>query len=104
MSYECREKNPEDNRGHLEDAGGGDSGGPGGKHRRGGGRKGGRGVVASADADGLIRDGGVRRRDPEAVSRRKAYKDAMAWFFDPDKNPDAWMLKSTPMGWWRKNV
>lgn len=99
MSYECREKNSEDNRGHLEGAGGGDSGGPGGECGAGGGGKGGRGVVAPADADGLMRDGGVRKVAPSAGGRRKAFMDAMAWLFDPGKNPDAWMLRDAGMNW-----
>lgn len=100
MSYECREKNAKDYRGHLEGAGGGGSGGPGGERRAGGGRKRGCGVVASADADGLVRDGGVRGLAPGTAGRRKAFMDAMAWLFDPEKNPDAWMLRDAGMNWY----
>lgn len=32
---------------------------------------------------------------PEAVSRRKAYNDAMAWLFTEEENPDLWMLKGS---------
>lgn len=52
-------------------------------------------VVASADADDFVHDGCVRRLAPEAVSRRKAYNDAMAWLFTEKENPDLWMLKGS---------
>lgn len=48
-----------------------------------------------ADADDFVHDGCVRRLAPEAVSRRKAYNDAMAWLFTEKENPDLWMLKGS---------
>lgn len=39
--------------------------------------------------------GACGRLAPEAVSRRKAYNDAMAWLFSEEENPDLWMLKGS---------
>lgn len=93
MSYECRKENGKNLSGHLEGVRGGGGGRSGGKRRSGNGRKGEFRVVASADADDFVHDGCVRRLAPEAVSRRKAYNDAMAWLFSEEENPDLWMLK-----------
>ena len=30
--------------------------------------------------------------DPKISGRRKAFEAAMAWLFNPESNPDAWML------------
>lgn len=95
MSYECRRENGEDNGGHLEGVHGVRGGGPCGERGAGRGREGGAGVVACADADDFVHDGRVRWLAPEVVSRRKAYKDAMAWLFDPGQDPDAWMFKGS---------
>lgn len=95
MSYECRKENGKDLSGHLEGVRGGGGGRFGGKRRSGNGRKGEFCVVASADADDFVQDGCVRRLAPEAVSRRKAYNDAMAWLFTEKENPDLWMLKGS---------
>ncbi len=93
MSYECGRENGENNGGHLEGVRGVRSGGPGGERGAGRGWQGGTGVVARADADGFIHDGRVRGLAPEGVSRRKAYKDAMAWLFSTAENPDVWMFR-----------
>lgn len=95
MSYECRKENGKDLSGHLEGACGGDRGGVDGERCAGGCGEGGVRVVASADADDFVHDGCVRRLAPEAVSRRKAYNDAMAWLFTEKENPDLWMLKGS---------
>lgn len=95
MSYERRRSNGKDNGGHLEGVCGGGGGRSGGKRRSGNVRKGEFRVVASADADDFVHDGCVRRLAPEAVSRRKAYNDAMAWLFTEEENPDLWMLKGS---------
>ena len=104
-TYSCkqgRRENGEDNGGHLEGVRGVRGGGPGGERRAGSGREGGAGVVAYGDADDFVQDGRVRRLAPEVVSRRKAYKDAMAWLFDSGRNADAWMLKGCEVNIYKK--
>lgn len=92
MSYERRRKNGEDHGGHLEGVRGCGGGSTDGERGAGGCGKGGVRLVASADAgdcDELRGDG----TDPhKARSRRKAFEAAMEWLFNPESNPDAWML------------
>ena len=92
MSYERRRSNGKDNGGHLEGVRGGDRGGVDGERCAGGGGEGEFRVVASADAgdsDEFRRDGD---RSHKARCRRKAFEAEMAWLFNPESNPDAWML------------
>lgn len=79
--------------GHLEGVRGCGGGGADGERCADGHGKGAVRVVALGDTDDCVHDGCVRRLAPETVSWRKAYKDAMAWLFNPESNPDAWMLK-----------
>uniref|UniRef100_UPI004028C0EC hypothetical protein n=1 Tax=Candidatus Cryptobacteroides bacterium TaxID=3085639 RepID=UPI004028C0EC len=95
MSYECRKENGKDLSGHLEGVRGGGGGRSGGKRRSGIARQLDYRLVASDDTDDFVHDGCVRRLAPEAVSRRKAYNDAMAWLFTEKENPDLWMLKGS---------
>ena len=92
MSYERRRKNAENHGGHLEGVRGCGRSGVDGERGAGGGGEGGVRVVALADTDDLVHDGCVHRLAPKTVSWRKAYEDTMAWLFDPESNPDAWML------------
>lgn len=92
MSYERRRSNGKDNGGHLEGACGGDRGGVDGERGAGGCGEGGVRVVAPGDAgdsDELRGDGECHHK---ARSRRKAFEAEMEWLFNPESNPDAWML------------
>jgi hypothetical protein len=93
MSYERRRSNGKDNGGHLEGACGGDRGGVDGERGAGGCGEGGVRVVAPGDAGDSVHLGGMPRLDPKISGRRKAFEAAMAWLFNPESNPDAWMLK-----------
>lgn len=93
MSYERRRSNGEDNGGHLEGACGGGRSGVDGERGAGGCGEGGVRVVAPADAGDSVHLGGMPRLDPKISGRRKAFEAAMAWLFNPESNPDAWMLK-----------
>jgi hypothetical protein len=93
MSYERRRSNGKDNGGHLEGACGGDRGDVDGERGAGGCGEGGVRVVAPADAGDSdeLRGGNTGHR--KAKGGRKAFEAAMAWLFNPESNPDAWMLK-----------
>ena len=92
MSYERRRKNGENHGGHLEGVRGSGRSGVDGERGGGGCGEGGVRVVApgdSGDSDGFRRDG----TDPhKARSRRKTFEAEMEWLFNPESNPDAWML------------
>lgn len=93
MSYERRRSNGKDIGGHLEGACGGGRSGVDGERGAGGCGEGGVRVVAPADAGDsaeLRRGGGSRHKDR---CNRKAFEVEMAWLFNPESNPDAWMLK-----------
>lgn len=92
LPCERRRSNGKDNGGHLEGACGGDRGGVDGERGAGGCGEGGVRVVASADAGDSVHLGGMPRLDPKISGRRKAFEAAMAWLFNPESNPDAWML------------
>lgn len=94
MSYERRRKNAENDGGHLESVRGCGRRGVDGERGAGGSGEGGVRVVASGDAgdsDELRGDGECHHK---ARSRRKAFEAEMAWLFEPECNPDAWMLKN----------
>lgn len=87
MSYERRRSNGKDNGGHLEGACGGERG-------AGGCGEGGVRVVAPGDAgDSAELRRGWRGRH-KARCNRKAFEAEMEWLFNPESNPDAWMLKN----------
>lgn len=71
---------------------GGDRGGVDGERGAGGCGEGGVRVVAPGDAGDSVHLGGRPRLDPKISGRRKAFEAAMAWLFNPESNPDAWML------------
>ncbi len=95
MSYERRRSNGKDNGGHLEGACGGDRGGVDGERGAGGCGEGGVRVVAPGDAGDSDEFRGDGDRSHKARCRRKAFKVEMAWLFNPESNPDAWMLKGS---------
>ena len=95
MSYERRRSNGKDNGGHLEGACGGDRGGVDGERGAGCCGEGGVRVVASADAGDSAEFRGDGDRSHKARCRRKAFKAEMEWLFNPESNPDAWMLENT---------
>lgn len=103
MSYECRKENGKDFSGHLEGVCGGGGGRSGGKRRSGNGRKGEFRVVASADAGDSdeLRGGNTGHR--KAKGGHKAFEAAMAWLFNPESNPDAWMLSRVVTRDWAGN-
>lgn len=93
MSYERRRSNGKDNGGHLEGACGGDRGGVDGERGAGCCGEGGVRVVAPGDTgDSAELRRGWRGRH-KARCNRKAFEVEMAWLFNPESNPDAWMLK-----------
>ena len=92
MSYKRRRSNGKDNGGHLEGACGGGRCGVDGERGAGGCGEGGVRVVAPGDAGDSAefrRGGGCRQT---FKGSRKAFEAAMAWLFNPESNPDAWML------------
>ncbi len=100
MSYERRRKNGEDHGGHLEGVRGCGGGGVDGERGAGGYGEGGVRLVASADAgdsDELRGDGECHHK---ARSRCKTFEAAMEWLFNPESNPDAWMLKGATTHDW----
>ena len=92
MRYERRRSNGKDNGGHLEGACGGDRGGVDGERGAGCCGEGGVRVVAPGDTgDSAELRRGWRGRH-KARCNRKAFEVEMAWLFNPESNPDAWML------------
>lgn len=51
-------------------------------------------LVAPADSGDSVDDGRLRKLGKTVSGRRKAFEDAMAWLYSPERNPDAWMIKS----------
>lgn len=94
MSYERRRSNGKDNGGHLEGACGGDRGGVDGERGAGGCGEGGVRVVAPGDAGDSDEFRGGWRGRHKARCNRKAFEAEMEWLFNPESNPDAWMLKN----------
>ena len=94
MSYERRRSNGKDIGGHLEGVRGGGRSGVDGERGAGGCGEGGVRVVAPADAGDSdeLRGGNTGHR--KAKGGHKAFEAAMAWLFNPESNPDAWMLKN----------
>lgn len=94
MSYEHRNRfYGEDAAGHLESHDGDNSGRTDGERRSGDGGESELRILASADSGDSVDDGRLRQRDKKASGRRKAFENAMAWLFSPERNPDAWMIK-----------
>lgn len=93
LPCERRRSNGKDNGGHLEGVRGGDRGGVDGERCAGGGGEGEFRVVASADAGNSAELRGGNTGHRKAKGGRKAFEAAMAWLFNPESNPDAWMLK-----------
>lgn len=94
MSYDYRNRVcGEVATGDLEGSHGCDCSGAGGERRSGDDGKGGVRLVASADAGDSVDDGRLRKLGKTVKGRRKAFQDAMAWLFSPERNPDAWMIK-----------
>ena len=100
MSYERRRSNGKDNGGHLEGACGGGRSGVDGERGAGGCGEGRVRVVAPGDAGDSDEFRGDGDRSHKARCRRKArcnrkaFEAEMAWLFNPESNPDAWMLKN----------
>lgn len=93
MSYEHRRSNGKDNGGHLEGVRDCGRGGVDGERGAGGGGEGEFRVVASADAGDSAELRRSWRGRHKARCYRKAFEVEMAWLFNPESNPDAWMLK-----------
>ena len=93
MSYERRRSNGKDIGGHLEGVRGGGRCGVDGERGAGGCGEGGVRVVAPGDAGDSDEFRGGNTGHREAKGNRKAFEAAMAWLFNPESNPDAWMLK-----------
>lgn len=92
MSYERRRKNGENHGGHLEGVRGCGRSGVDGERGAGGCGEGGVRLVASADPGDSDELRGNGDRNHKATSRRKTFEAAMEWLFNPESNPDAWML------------
>ena len=92
MSYECRQENGKDLSGHLEGVRGGGRSGVDGERGAGGCGEGGVRVVAPGDAGDSDEFRGGNTGHRKAKGGRKAFEAAMAWLFNPESNPDAWML------------
>ena len=92
MSYECRQENGKDLCGHLEGVRGGGRSGVDGERGAGGCGEGGVRVVAPGDAGDSDEFRGGNTGHRKAKGGRKAFEAVMAWLFNPESNPDAWML------------
>ena len=93
MSYEIRRNDGEDAAGHLERHDGDNCRRPGGERGSGDGGKSELRLVASAYSGDSVDDGRLRKLGKTVSGRRKAFEDAMAWLYSPERNPDAWMIK-----------
>ena len=92
MSYEIRRNDGEDAAGHLERHDGDNSSRPGGERGSGNDGESELRLLASAYPGDHVDDGRLRQLYKKTGSRRKAFEDAMAWLFSPERNPDAWMI------------
>ena len=92
MSYERRRKNAENHGGHLEGVRGGGRSGVDGERGAGGCGEGGVRVVAPGDSGDCDEFRGGNTGHRSAKGSRKTFEAAMEWLFNPESNPDAWML------------
>lgn len=92
MSYERRRKKWRGPRWHLEGVRGCGGGGADGERGAGGHGKSAVRVVALGDTGDSDEFRGGNTGHRSAKSDRKAFEAAMEWLFNPESNPDAWML------------